>query len=40
MDEAREILSAYLASSPLGLTDDYQELLIELFLSYHQKVCK
>ena len=31
MDEAREILSAYLASSPPGLTDDYQELLIELF---------
>ena len=31
VDEAREILSSYLASSPPGLTDDYQELLIELF---------
>ena len=31
VDEARQILSSYLASSPPGLTDDYQELLIELF---------
>ena len=31
MDEAREILSSYLASPPPELTDDYQELLIELF---------
>ena len=31
VDEAREILSSYLASPPPELTDDYRELLIELF---------
>ena len=31
VDEARQILSCYLASSPPELTDDYQELLFELF---------
>ncbi len=31
VDEARQILSSYLASPPPELTDDYQELLIELF---------
>ena len=31
VDEARQILSSYLASPPPELRDDYQELLIELF---------
>ena len=31
VDEAREILSSYLASPSPELTDDYRELLIELF---------
>ena len=31
VDEAREILSSYLACPPPALTDDYRELLIDLF---------